>query len=102
MKIRTNNVPREILSDHQLTAAERAQHDYLDWDAIDRGEDSASFVRYMGHAYSLSEFMRVDPDGDLAAAGWHGCAADSFFSGVLIRLVEVDHDTYAVVGRYLA
>lgn len=87
MKITTNNVPRFLIDDHELTPAERERFDYLDWSAIDAGRDSASFVRYKGHLYCLDEFTRLD-GGELQRAGWHGASADSFFSGVLIRLCD--------------
>lgn len=98
MKITTNNVPRPILDALELTPAERRWHDYLDWPAIERGEDSASFVRYRGHAYNLGEFERLPPFGTLSAAGWHGSSADSAFSAALIRLS--DDGESAVLGWY--
>jgi hypothetical protein len=90
--IRTNNVPRLLIDAYQLTAAERQQFDYLDWSAIDRGDDSATFLRYKGQLYDLGEFMRT------GIPGWDGIAADSAFSGTLVRFVKDDSD-YVIVGR---
>ena len=53
--IRTNNVPRFVVDAYELTLAERAEFDYLNWDAIDAGEDSASFFRFKGTTYDLGE-----------------------------------------------
>ena len=60
------------------------------------GEDDSTFT-YRGNTYSLSEFQRVEPDGELAAAGWHGSSADSMFSGVLVRLAEDDDGNSCVI-----
>jgi hypothetical protein len=104
MKIVTNHQQRLLLDAHNLTSKERAEHDYLDWDAIERGEDSATFIRYLGHAYLLSDFS-----GDYGItrgaglpdvfAGWDGYLSESFFSGVVIRFVPDDNDR-VIVGRY--
>lgn len=94
MRVITNNVPRDVIDDHQLSSRERAQFDYLDWDAIDHGEDSASFVRYRGELIDLGEFMPGGPPG------WHGVRADSFFSGVVIRLL--DCGDRVIVGTVLS
>lgn len=101
MRIRTNNVPRDVLDACELTPRERARFDYLDWRALDEGSDSASFVRYHGHTYDLGEFMRLtDADPDSPLASWHGYVADSVWSGVVIRFVDDGYDTRVVMGWY--
>lgn len=106
--IRTNSVPRPLINGWELTEAERAEFDYHDWAAIDEGTDSAEFFRYRGDLYDLANFTRISSDGDLA--GWEGVAADSFFSGTLIRFplvepanrwhaAEYDYES-VVVGTY--
>ncbi len=100
MTIRTNNVPRDVIDAWELSPAERAEFDYLDWEAIERGEDSASFFRYRGELYDLGQFSRIIPAGSLRHhpmecdnpdfAGWDGYASDSFFSGLLIRWAKDD------------
>jgi hypothetical protein len=106
MRVITNNVPRDILDACELTPKERADHDYLDWAAIERGEDSASFVRYRGTTYLLSDFSAdwgitrgTGLPGEFA--GWDGYLSDSFFSGVVIRYVGDDCDR-AILGTFLA
>src|SRR5262245_31429871 len=98
MDITTNNVPRDILEAYDLTADERADFDYLDWRALEAGEDSASFFRYRGQVYDLGEFMRWDNPSSPTRAGWDGYRSDSFFSGLVVRYCD-DHERI-VVGRY--
>lgn len=106
IRIVTNNVPRDIVYDYELSAKERADYDMLDWAAIERGEDSASFVRYRGHTYILSDFS-ADwgitrgsglPDG---LKGWHGYLSDSFYSGVVIRYADESYER-VVMGTFYA
>jgi hypothetical protein len=112
--IRTNNVPRDVINAWELTAAEQAQFDYLDWEAIEDGRDSAQFFRYRGELYDLSQFSRViHPDAqrahpmecsEPAFQGWDGYMSDSFFSGMLIRWAhdENGHPDFerVIVGVY--
>jgi hypothetical protein len=95
MKVRTNNVPRPLIDACELTPKEREEFDYLDWRKIDAGLDSATFFHYRGEVHFLGNFMRVEPGGDLAAAGWHGYHGDSFSTGTVVRLVD---DENVVVG----
>jgi len=95
IKVTTNNVPRDIIDAYELSESERAEFDYLDWEAIDDGRDSASFFRFKGELYDLGEFMR-----DACPEGWDGGRADSFFSGVVVRIV--DDGERVVVGTVLS
>lgn len=69
----------------------RNQFDYLDDPA---GRDS--FFQYNGHWYLLDDFGRTT--GLMAKLGWHGVVSDTYFSGVLIALVD-DGMGY-IVGTY--
>ncbi len=82
--VRTNNVPRDILDASELAPSEREEFDYLDWEALERGEDSASFFRFKGDIYDLGEFT-VAPSG---LTDWDGYQADTYFSGTLVRYVD--------------
>jgi hypothetical protein len=93
MKITTNNVPRPVLDSAELSQAEREQFDYLDWQALDAGTESASFFRYRGELYDLANFTRLEN-----TPGWEGGFADTFFSGILVRLTN-DGDS-VIVGTY--
>jgi hypothetical protein len=93
VKITTNNKPRPVIDAWSLTATEREQFDYLDWEAIDDGRDSASFFRYKGELYNLGEFTR--DYGILKGAGlpehlsnWDGYMSDSAFSATVVRYVN--------------
>lgn len=97
LKIRTNNVPRPIIDGFELSPVERLEFDYLDWDAIDDGADSASFFRYRGELYDLGEFMRIEwEEHDLN--GWDGYQSDSFFSGLVVKYANDFEDI--VIGDY--
>ena len=112
--ILTNNVPRPILDAWELTPAERAQFDYLDWQAIEAGEDSASFVRYRGELHDLGEFSAswgLSRESGLPdwLKGWDGYRSDSFFSGLVVRYVTGEGSgwiypdgEYVVMGRYFS
>lgn len=104
LTITTNHHLREVIDAWQLSAAEREQFDYLDWVAIDDGRDSASFVRYKGELYDLSDFQVIDRMAPTDFKGWDGYASDSFFSGMLVRYArdewgELDPE-YVIVGYY--
>lgn len=97
LQITTNNVPRDILDGFELTPKEREEFDYINWDAIERGEDSASFFRYKGEVYDLGEFTTWNnPSSPMT--GWDGMQSDTFFSGILVRYT--DDFERVVVGRY--
>jgi hypothetical protein len=98
----TNHVPRFILDAYELSADERMEFDYLDWKAIERGEESASFFRYRGELYDLGEFTVFDypyffRSPDDWRSNWDGIQTDSFFSATVIRYVD-DYES-VIVGR---
>lgn len=95
MKIKTNNVPRDVIDAWQLTAKEREEFDYLNWKAIDEGCDSASFVRYRGDLHDLGEFSAdwgITKGSGLpdSLKGWDAYRSDSMFSALVIRYVDED------------
>lgn len=110
--IKTNNIPRELLSGWDLTEEERQELDYIadpgDLDAW--SEQINQFFRYRGEIYSLDQFSRIIPPGskrchpmecqEPAFQGWHGYASDSYFSGMLVRIV--DDGESVIVGSYLS
>lgn len=97
MNVITNNVPRDIIEGYELSEKERAEFDYLNWDDIDKGNDSASFFRYKGQLYDLGDFA----DGT-SIPGWDSAQSDTFFSGICIRMIwDTDSSEYRIlVGRY--
>src|ERR1700747_1933115 len=104
VRIITNNVPRALLDACELTEAERAKFDYLDWSKLESGEDSRSFFRYRGEVYDFSDFG----EGAFPPDRRWVYQSDSFFSGVLVRYAPAENprfpddvDTeYVIVGRY--
>lgn len=85
----------------ETTAEERERLDYVDWAAVERGEDSFTGVRYRGWLYDLND-TEGPPSGQLAEQGWESYVSDSFFSGVVFRQEEVDGDWVVIAGRYVA
>jgi hypothetical protein len=94
--IKTNNKPRDILYWHELTDAERREHDYLDTE--DKQQD-ATFVRYRDWCYYLNDFMRINPGFPTEIISrWEGYHGETYFSGILVRYVE--HCERVVMARY--
>jgi hypothetical protein len=88
VKVITNNVSRPIIDGYQLTADERAEFDYLNWEAIDEGRDSADFFRYRGSLYDLGEFTAdygITKGAGLPYLRWDGYMSTSAFSAVVVR-----------------
>ena len=98
IRVITNNVPRDVIDAWQLTPAERAEFDYLDWTAIEDGRDSASFVRYRGELHDLGDFEGRAPES--IPGQWDSYKSDSFFSGMVIRYAN-DYES-VIVGTYIA
>jgi len=99
LEIRTNRVPRFIVDAYELTDKERKDFDYLDWNSIDAGNDSATFFRYKGRLYDMGEFMRIDKNSPFGEF-WHGYSSDSYFSGVLVHMCN-DNESI-IVGQYFS
>lgn len=97
--VTTNNHHRPILDSWELTDAERREFDYIDWEACEAGSDSASFFRYRGQVYDLSEFIDSPPS---EVGGWDAFASDSYFSGIVVRLCQRDGEYSIVVGTLIA
>ena len=99
LNIHTNNVPRFTIEAYELTPVERKEFDYLPWEAIDAGNDSATFFKFKGQLYDLGEFMRCVHS--FGMDGWDGYMSDSAFSGVLVKFVGTDSDS-VIVGQYFS
>lgn len=99
--VRTNNVPRDVIEGFELSAEERAEFDYIDWDAVDRGEDAPWFFRFKGELHDLGEFtVWSTAPAFHPASQWDGYRADSFFSALVVRYV--DEFERVVVGTVLS
>ena len=99
LTIITNNHVRDVVDAWELPVKQRKEFDYIDWDKIERGEDSASFIQYKGSWYDLGDFQ---PTGQIASlAGWDEYISDSFFSGILVKNIWHSGGEHGVVmGRY--
>lgn len=89
MQIITNNIPRQLINGYELTDKEKSNFDYLD------NTDSHNFVKYKGFIYDVSEFISTYNMDSLK--DWDGYSSDSYFSGVLIKII--DSDT-VIMARY--
>ena len=61
-----------------------------------RAENDGDYFKYKGEYYDLADFLACDSfDGY-----WHGSFAQSFFSGILVRLT--DDNEGVIVGTWSA
>jgi hypothetical protein len=94
MNITTNNIPRQLLPLTDLPAKVQADFDYLD------DPHEYRLVNYKGHWYDVYDSQCITRElGFEQFKGWDGIVSDSFFSGILFRLVGDDE---VIVGRYAA
>lgn len=91
-KVVTNNAPRPVLSGWDLTEKEREEFDYIE-NVID---EPYRFFRYKGNVYDLQDFILTG----YAAEDWDGIRTDSFFSGVVIKLVPGDDESVIAGSVY--
>lgn len=89
MQIITNNKPRQLIYGYELTDKEKSNFDYLD------DIDSHNFIKCKGFVYDVSEFMSTYNMDSLK--DWDGYYSDSYFSGVLIKIIDSD---YVLMARY--
>lgn len=106
IKVITNRVPRYTLDASELSNAERAEFDYLNWNAIDNGEDGATFFRYKGELYYLWDFTA--DYGITKGTGlpdhlcdWDGYMSQSAFSAIVVKFPNPSDSEYIIVGRVL-
>lgn len=99
MEVITNHVPRDVIEGYEVNSLkERKEFDYINWDAIDKGEDSATFFRYKGNLYDTNDCEPIFRDTIQGFKEWDGIFTESFFSGVVFRYV--DNFERVIVGRY--
>jgi hypothetical protein len=92
MIITTNNIPRQLLPLTDLPAKVQEDFDYLD------DPHEYRFVQYKGHWYDVYDSQSITRElGFDQFKGWDGIVSESFFSGILFRLVGDDE---VIVGRY--
>lgn len=103
MKITTNNRPRQLLPLTDLPKKAQEDFDYLN------DPHEYRLVQYKGHWYDVydTQLIRTRPDHPVGhalvvaeaspLADWDSIVSESFFSGILFRLVGDDE---VIVGRY--
>lgn len=95
MNISTNNKKRDLIYRCEVPEKILAdQFDYLDEDT------DGGFIYYQKCWYHLSDFMRVESDGNLALSGFDGYHSDSHFSGVLIKICDCGESV--IMATYIA
>lgn len=93
IKVRTNNVWRDFKYRDEVPAAILAsEFDWTNEDHAKHGDYSDGFILYRGTWYHVSQFTRGGIEG------WDGSHADSFSSGVVIKLAR-DGEQYQI-GTY--
>lgn len=109
--IRTNNVPRELISGWELTKKERKELDYIGEvnDENVWSNEVNRFFRYRGEIYDIHEFVCIEKrsqltnsfchgvDDDSILLKWDGIQTDSFFSAIVVRYTDNEN---IVVGSY--
>jgi hypothetical protein len=60
--------------------------------------DEYTFLKYKGHWFTLSDFMRITPDAPAAIRKWDGASTDAVFTNVLIK-ISSDGEQYKI-GTY--
>jgi hypothetical protein len=94
LNIITDNKPRDIIFGYELSEKERDEFDYINWQEVEAGEQTAEFVRYKGELYDLHdmEVSRIE--------GWDSMLTDTFFSGILVKYCN-DFES-VIMGRFYA
>lgn len=100
LKIFGNNHLVPIIYGYELSDKEKKEFDYYsDPDKI----LDAIFFRYKGQLYDFGEFMRVDLKNspiEGCPIKFHGNHSDTFFSGILISLIDGDDENIKVYRYY--
>lgn len=101
MNIRTNNVPRHLLTFDELTAKEKCEVlslcSYTDVE-LEEAKDSFKGFRFKGELYNLDDFIILSDSSEEKALGWDAAMAQSAFHAVLVKLADTDFDS-VVVGE---
>jgi hypothetical protein len=93
-QIITNHQPRHIKYGYELAPKWRER---FNWIEDDEEFAHTEFVEYKGWVYALSEFMRCEHE--LAVLGFDGYHSDTYFSGVLIKIVDSES---VIMARYFS
>lgn len=98
MEIITNNVPRVLVAFADLPIKAQADFDYVE----ELAWFDPRFVQYKGCWYDVDDTQAVRTGRGTPVLGmkdWDLFVSETFFSGVLFRLVD---DDQVIVGRYFS
>ena len=95
LTIISNYHERPVVYFWEMTEEEQSD---FDW----RGAEEATYVRYKGEVYCLSEFMRTGTNPHAGFRKWDGYHSDSFFSGILVKYPDDDMGDFVVMGWYMS
>jgi hypothetical protein len=96
VNIITNNKPRAMHAVADLPPKVQADFSYI----MDDDRYSPRLVQYKGHWYDVYDSQSITRElGFDQFKGWDGIVSETFFSGVLFRLVGDDE---VIVGRYFS
>ena len=84
LTVKTNGHYNHMFYGYELPDKVKKDFDYIE------DIDSANFIKYKGHYYSVGDLMRCT--GELADMGWQGYESGSAFSGVVFKFDEYDQD----------
>lgn len=92
--IKTNNVPRPLLSYYELTKKQQEELGEMELEQVDRW---TGFV-FKGQVYDIEEFMVIPVASESRKQGWDAASSQSAFHAVLVKLSHENFDS-VVVGQ---
>jgi hypothetical protein len=96
--VTTNNQPRQLMYLNEFSETQQKQiRSDFNWMSPNELETSGGFFRYRSSVYHLNEFSGLLAAPHEALHGWDGYVGETWFAGVLIKLVDSDS---VIVGRY--
>lgn len=101
MTIKTNNVPRPLLSFYELTEKEKCEAlplcSYTDIE-LEEAKESFKGFRFKGELYNLDDFPVLPESSEEKKLGWDAAMGTSYFSAILVKLCDSDFDS-VIVGQ---
>ena len=99
LNVVTNNQPRKLMGLFEFNSKDQVKiREKFDW--MDEVEDTYSFFKYKGEIMHLSEFLNLNSSCPGELRNWHGYSSDTYFSGVIVRLVNDNEEV--VVGSFFS
>jgi hypothetical protein len=96
MTIKTNNHVRKFYYLFELP--KKVQEEEFSNFEVKEEHETDQYIKYKGNFYSFGNFMRLSENHPFP--GWDGYSSDSFFSGLVIKLLD-DGESY-IIGTYFS